>query len=200
MNTSQANDVIYKGKYAYLNSMNGLDRSKEIKKIFQENNEPENSKKFKKKTPYGVIYVIENLIDGKKYIGKTKDYSRRGSEYVRYATDINSINVKKNSMYRIIQSVGILNFRMRKLYYCKSESELATAEIHYINIFKTYNPEYGYNNLSHRWETRTLTDEERKRLSEAHMDIKHPASARRKRENRVLQLIWTKRSFFYVIA
>lgn len=82
------------------------------------------------------IYCIENKIDGKKYIGQSRNLKKRTHKSHRESI----------YLYRAIEKYGIKNFKKTVLIYCEV-FELNRLEVEYIRIFKTTVKEKGYNFL-----------------------------------------------------
>ena len=86
------------------------------------------------------IYCIKNLVNGKRYIGKSKDLECR----------IYGINENIEGYYRndhltnSIIKYGIQNFSAEIIEECALE-ELNSREIYWISHYKTSNPMFGYN-------------------------------------------------------
>lgn len=89
---------------------------------------------------YGVIYTIENKVNGKIYVGQTtKNFNER------YGGDIEK-NTHNKHLQNSIKKYGIENFVIDKyVCECDSEEELNEAEKFYIDFFDSANSEHGYN-------------------------------------------------------
>ena len=84
---------------------------------------------------YGVVYLILNLVNGKKYVGQT---TRTVEErFKEHATADSAIG-------RAIQKYGVENFRCGVIVICFSKAELDAQEIHYIAVLRSKAPT-GYN-------------------------------------------------------
>ena len=100
---------------------------------------PINLASFKGK---GVIYCIENLKNGKRYIGKTVDLLNRSNHYILAARR----NKPDGRPFECaLVDEGIENFRMYPLEVTTNRRKLADLEIEYMYKFDTLNPEKGYN-------------------------------------------------------
>ena len=88
------------------------------------------------------VYCIENKINGKKYIGKAKNPSRRWASHLSFS--------KKESkhqkyIHRAISKYGIDNFWFRCIDFSLFEKEALKQERYWIKFFNTTNPSIGYN-------------------------------------------------------
>lgn len=93
----------------------------------------------------GIIYCATNKVNGKKYIGQT-----RNNLEVRKSNHMSDFKVfkrtKPNSkFYRAMDKYGWDSFEWSVLEEGISVEDLNEREIEYIREFKTYNSEYGYN-------------------------------------------------------
>ncbi len=129
------------------------------------------------------IYKVTNLIDGKVYIGCTKQpIQERKRSHLSLVKNKNGYYFHENLM-----KCGVDNFRWEVLLYCeKYESYRYEKEI--IKLFKSNNKEYGYNlteggagsnGFKHSEKTislfknRIFTEEHKTRLSDARIGKKH---------------------------
>lgn len=93
--------------------------------------------------PYGIIYIIINNINNKKYIGQT---IRKLNE--RCCWTKSSILCRYiNSLYLInsIKKYGFENFERKILDFAQSQEELDAKEEYYILKYNTLDQNYGYN-------------------------------------------------------
>ncbi len=89
----------------------------------------------------GYIYCITNLINNKKYIGKTvQDISERFNEHCR---DSKKQRCNKRPLYNAMNKYGIESFIIEKLIECPND-KLDEYEKYYIKKFNTYGHN-GYN-------------------------------------------------------
>ena len=98
------------------------------------------------------IYVIENLVNGKKYVGKTVNYTRRVYLHTHYLRSNSHCNSHLQTSWN---KYGSNNFKFELIEditdWCVDKTDieineyLNNAEINYIKQFKTSNPMFGYN-------------------------------------------------------
>jgi len=120
-----------------------LDKSREMKKAFVDWRESENYMEYNPHTTkevFGCIYVIENRINGKKYIGKSINFTRRVQEYIQYINSDN-INGPNDSIVNIMRNEGIENFSIYRLHYCDNKDEMN-------DLMRNLIGDYEYNDLS----------------------------------------------------
>lgn len=88
----------------------------------------------------GYIYCITNLINEKKYIGKTTySVTKRFQEHCR---DSKKERCEKRPLYDAMNKYGTENFIVEELIECPNE-ELSSYEIMYIDKLETFHK--GYN-------------------------------------------------------
>jgi len=114
-----------------------------------------------------LIYRIYNNLDGKSYIGKcSKGLSRVAGHFIDWKYPKKQYRAKL--LYRAINKHGPENFRWEILVECTSLEELDKKEIEFISMFRTIDPEFGYNLTAggtggNSWSW--LTDEEKAKVS-----------------------------------
>jgi group I intron endonuclease len=112
---------------------------------------------------YGYIYKIENLVNGKIYIGQTtqKPYKRKSHHFS---------HLKKNDHYNThlqhaFNRYGKDNFKFTVLNYATNKITLDILERSYINCYNSLNKEKGYN-LCEGGSNGKLSPQTRKKISE----------------------------------
>lgn len=122
------------------------------------------------KQVYGIIYMIQNKINGKIYFGQTKHTfeKRYNSNDEKIVNDVSNEHLRNS-----INKYGINNFYInRKFDVAYSKEELDELEDLYICMYETINPKYGYNKK--RGGSNPIPNEEaRRKMSESHKGSPH---------------------------
>ena len=90
----------------------------------------------------GYIYCITNLINGKRYVGKTT-YSIE-KRFKEHCSDFCKRRCEKRPLYDAMNKYGIENFIVEELEYVKDDSKLSDKEIYWIQELHTFGS-CGYN-------------------------------------------------------
>lgn len=83
---------------------------------------------------YGFIYIITNLVNGRKYIGKKFFYSMRSKivkgkrKKFKIISDWETYYGSSTELQKDIDSIGTSNFKREILYLCKSKGECGYLE------------------------------------------------------------------------
>ncbi|MFW5847598.1 MAG: GIY-YIG nuclease family protein [bacterium] len=113
----------------------------------------------------GLIYMITNLVNNKKYIGQTiRSIIRRIDDYKR-GVGCNPYIIKAFNKY------GFENFKFEVIDTASNLSELNEKEIKYIIKYNTTNRNLGYN-IEAGGKNSSASNETRKKLSKAKKNIK----------------------------
>ena len=89
------------------------------------------------------VYVIENKIDGKKYIGKTMSgFKTRKYRHIRYLRLNQHCNIHLQNAWNYY---GEDNFTFKMIYKSDDVDEVNNKEIYFISLYNTTNPDNGYN-------------------------------------------------------
>ena len=92
-----------------------------------------------------IVYCIENLKNGKRYIGKTVNILNRANHYIKAYRSPEKYTSENRPIQLAISSEGIENFRMYPVYVAKDREELGRMEYEFIIQWNLTNPKYGYN-------------------------------------------------------
>lgn len=87
------------------------------------------------------IYILQNKVNYKIYIGQTNNLNKRRREHK--AKD--RLTTKRSPLYQAIQKYGFDNFEMIELENFKSPLEADESEEFWIQFFESRNREFGYN-------------------------------------------------------
>lgn len=91
--------------------------------------------------PYGVVYMIVNLVNGKRYVGQTIQDPK-----VRYRDHINGVKGNWNSLiHRAIKKYGKENFIFGVIEECQNREELNDLEEKMIEFYNSHVDSHGYN-------------------------------------------------------
>jgi group I intron endonuclease len=117
------------------------------------------------------IYEIVNLINGKKYIGQSKDVKNRLEQH---KSNLIGNRHHNNHLQSSFNKYEIDNFEFNSLVYIR-EDELDKFERNFITIFKTINPNYGYNKTYGGESTYVCSQETRQKMSIAKIGENNPS-------------------------
>jgi len=144
---------------------------------------------------YGIIYKITNKVNGKVYIGQT---TQTGGFRARYYGSI--INTTNGHLKASINKYGVENFNISEVYdIAFSKEELDIKETIYIQLYRSYEPQYGYNKelggasglptievrkkMSKAQRGRLITNEHRKKISKSQkITLSRPEVKKKKSE------------------
>lgn len=119
---------------------------------------------------FGEIYIIKNFANGKYYVGQTVQSSQeRFSQHIREAYT----KGRKEYNYclsRAIRKYGKESFDFAVLAYKVPIEILTLVEEHYIDMYMTTNPKYGYNTSIGHNDTSNFKKLKRKEDVESHFD------------------------------
>ena len=107
--------------------------------IAYSNADVDKSRVYKDNKNKSGIYRLNNIIDGKYYIGSSVDLARRFSNYYSICYLKNRVKKGSSIIYNALLKYGYSNFSIDILEYCDPES-LIKREQYYIDLLK---PEYN---------------------------------------------------------
>lgn len=115
---------------------------------------------------FGYIYLIENKINNKKYIGQSINIRKRISEHLSLSS-----KYQNNLLSKAILKYGKNSFSISIVDYANNIDELNTKEIFQIKKYKSNEKKFGYN-IESGGRNAIPTEITRKKLSEARKNIK----------------------------
>jgi group I intron endonuclease len=102
----------------------------------------------------GVIYMITNNINNKKYIGKAFSYEKHGKKppsvygskgrFKRHKSNVNNGSNEIPLLYEDMRKYGADNFSVETLEVCLKPN-LKARETYYTQLYKTFENDIGYN-------------------------------------------------------
>jgi group I intron endonuclease len=128
---------------------------------------------------FGHIYLFNNLINNKKYIGQSVCVRERIIEHIRCAT-----NKKDRPLYKALNKYGFNNFEYCIIDSASDMDELNQKEIYYINLYKSNDKNLGYN-IEAGGRNSLASPETKLKLSEARHKIKQSSNWIKKRVDQV---------------
>jgi predicted GIY-YIG superfamily endonuclease len=131
------------------------------------------------------IYKLENLIDGKVYVGQTTNFKRRRNDHISL--------MRKGHRNRWIKDAvdkyGYENFDVFILEECPEEL-LDEKEIYWVNKLKSYDRNYGYNNSMGGKNHVVVSEQTKKLMSKALRGEKsRTATIKESTANLIVQLL-----------
>ncbi|RWX70415.1 hypothetical protein EN780_03205 [Mesorhizobium sp. M4B.F.Ca.ET.089.01.1.1] len=115
------------------------------------------------------IYSILNLVDGKRYIGKSIDIERRWDQHRKGQTN--------RHLHNAFKKYGLASFRVEILeqFEVVDEHALAERELAAMDIYKTCDRRFGYNLRRDSSSGMIVHEESRARMSLSHL-LREPPS------------------------
>jgi len=133
--------------------------------------------------PYGVVYIMRNLIDTKVYIGQTVNLERRKNEH----KNRKSSSSKRYNFHitKVIEEYGYENFEFKVLDEAFSKKDLDDKEKYFISLFKSNDPKYGYNSRGGNLQE-PLNQRTKDLMSSSHIGLTETAITKRKKSHKIL--------------
>ena len=95
---------------------------------------------------YGKVYLITNLVNGKKYVGQTvQAIGLRFRQHINHANSSARRGKKDFYLFKALRKHGESNFQISLLCSCENKTELDLMEDLYIAVYDTINNKVGYN-------------------------------------------------------
>lgn len=110
--------------------------------------------------PYGRIYLLRNLINGRVYVGQTK-----GSLSFRWKRHQSTAKHSQAPIHKALRKYGAQTFAVEELEQCLDAASLNTAESRWIAHFGSNLRAVGYNCTSGGDAGHVFTTEARQRIS-----------------------------------
>ena len=114
---------------------------------------------------FGHIYMINNKINNKKYVGQSINLKRRILEHIR-----NAYKNENHPLYYAFNKYGWDNFEFSIIDTANTFDELNQKEIKYIQEYKSNNKEFGYN-LEAGGKNSSPSIETLEKMSKSHLGI-----------------------------
>ncbi len=87
-----------------------------------------------------VIYKATNLVNGKMYIGKSKNFDERKKSHRR-----DTKNGDQVYFHRALRKYGTENFDWQVIDQAETDQELDDKEKYWVQFYKSFDPQFGYN-------------------------------------------------------
>lgn len=122
-----------------------------------------------KKNISSTVYKILSKIDGKIYIGRTVNYSKRINSH------LSRLKRKVHENYHLQRAwdkYGKDNFLIEIIESTLTKDEAIQRETYWINYYKAYDDTFGYNIVREDGNNRILSEKTRQLISENHADFR----------------------------
>ncbi len=90
------------------------------------------------------VYMLENLLNGKIYIGLTTNLNKRYNDHRRTSNDPNG---KKRKIHKAIEEFGLENFKLHILHECEDIKSGGLLEYQEVVNRRSNIDEFGYNDI-----------------------------------------------------
>lgn len=121
-----------------------------------------------------IIYRATNKINGKSYIGQTiRSLGKRKSAHISAALTVG----EDSYFYNALRKYGPDNFKWSIVNECNTLKELNRLETYYIKEYDTF---YNGYNLNYGGDNRQISEETKRKISEANRGRRHSEETKRK--------------------
>jgi group I intron endonuclease len=121
------------------------------------------------------IYEIRNKINGKVYIGSSKNIRQR---WIDHKTELRQQIHNNQHLQFAVDKYGLENFEFKIIETTHStKEERLTREQHYMDLYQSYDDRFGYN-LTRKADCTEFTDEVKKKISLSKIGKPRPQSVK----------------------
>jgi predicted GIY-YIG superfamily endonuclease len=124
------------------------------------------------------VYIHQNRINGKVYVGMTSNANKRWSGRRKYSNQLFGEAIEKygwNNFNHVIVADGL------------TEEQASDIEKEYIKQYDSMNPEHGYNQNSGGKNNWRISDAARKRLIDSHIEFFKDPQNRKEQGDRLIR-------------
>lgn len=124
------------------------------------------------------VYIVENSIDDKVYVGQTRDFEKR-----KYGHVYSAEKGDERPLYRAMREFGIDLFSFRILEECQTEEEASVREQYWVDQFDSFNRGFnltaggGYHVGN---KGRKFSEDHKRKISESHKGKSFSEETRKK--------------------
>lgn len=144
------------------------------------------------------IYCIENIIAGKRYIGKSKNIERRFADHKRMLKREIKAAACNPHLWNSVKKYGITNFIFSILekHLFLDAIRLSERELYWQDFYQVHNRDFGYNLLRESGGVTTHSEETRKLMSDKQIgkkrSLEHRQAISRGQTGRERSKVWCK--------
>ena len=128
---------------------------------------------------HGIVYLITNTENDKKYVGQTvRTLKRRWQRHVNEA-----LRGSQQKLQRAIRKYGLDVFIVENIHFCESKEEMDFVEIFYISLFDTKDSGYNATDGGEGSKGAKHSEESKDKIRKAHIGKKMPPFSEEARRN-----------------